>query len=90
VTDTHDYIRQKQNEIWLAKPIEERMRLGLELIQEVNEQTEDRIRTQNPKFTEGEVRAEFIRQMYKNDLSPEYLEAVTQWVIEKYRQRKNP
>ena len=90
MTDTPDYIRQKQREIWLAKPIEERMRLGLDLIQEVNEQIEDRIRTQNPNFTEGEIRAEFIRQMYKNDLSPEYLEAVTQWVIEKYRQRKNP
>jgi len=89
VTDTPEYIRQKQHEIWLAKPIEERMRLGLELIQEVNEQIEDRIRTQNPTFTEGEIRAEFIRQMYKDDLSPEYLEAVTQWVLEKYCQRKN-
>ncbi len=88
MTDTPDHIRKKQHEIWMAKPLEERMRLGLEMIQEVNQQIEDRIRGQHPEFSEGELRAEFIRQMYKHDLSPEYLEAVTAWVIEKYRQRE--
>jgi HPt (histidine-containing phosphotransfer) domain-containing protein len=65
------------------------MRLGLELIQEVNQQIEDRIRTQNPTFSEGEIRAEFVRQMYKDELSEEYLEGVTQWILEKYSQRSN-
>lgn len=86
MNDTPDHIRKKQREIWFSKPQEERVRLGLELIQEVNKQLEDLIRTQNPNFSEGEIRVEFIRQMYKDDLSPEYLEAVSQWVLEKYRQ----
>lgn len=90
MNDTPDHIRKKQREIWFSKPQEERMRLGLELIQEVNQQIEDRIRTQNPTFSEGEIRAEFVRQMYKDELSAQYLEGVTQWILEKYSQRSNP
>ena len=90
MNDTPDHIRKKQREIWFSKPLEERMRLGLELIQEVNQQIEDRIRTQNPTFSEGEIRAEFVRQMYKDELSAQYLEDVTQWILEKYSQRSNP
>lgn len=90
MNDTPDHIRKKQREIWFSKPLEERMRLGLELIQEVNQQIEDRIRTQNPTFSEGQIRAEFVRQMYKDELSAEYLEDVTQWILEKYNQRSNP
>ncbi len=86
MSDTPDHIKKKQREIWFSKPQEERMRLSLELIQEVNEQIDYRIRTQNPNFSEGEIRVEFIRQMYKDDLSPEYLAAVSQWVLEKYSQ----
>jgi hypothetical protein len=89
MNDTPDHIRKKQREIWFSKPLEERMRLGLELIQEVNQQIEDRIRAQNPTFSEGEIRAEFVRQMYKDELSEEYLEGVTQWILEKYSQRSN-
>jgi hypothetical protein len=90
MNDTPDHIRKKQREIWFSKPLEERMRLGLELIQEVNQQIEDRIRTQNPTFSEGQIRAEFVRQMYKDELSEEYLKDVTQWILEKYSQRSNP
>lgn len=87
MNDTPEHIRKKQNEIWLAKSVAERFQLGLEMIQEVNQQIEDRISTQNPAFSEGEVRAEFIRQMYKDELPPEYLEDVIRWVLENYRQQ---
>jgi hypothetical protein len=87
MNDTPEHIRKKQVEIWLAKSVAERFQLGLEMIQEVNQQIEDRIRTQNPAFSEGEVRAEFIRQMYKDELPPEYLQDVIRWVLEKYRQQ---
>ena len=90
MNDTPDHIRKKQREIWFSKPLEERMRLGLELIQEVNQQIEDRIRTQNPTFSEGQIWAEFVWQMYKDEFSQEYLEGVTQWILEKYSQRSNP
>lgn len=89
VNDTPDHIKKKQREIWFSKPQEERVRLGLELIQEVNTQIEDRIRAQHPGFSEGEIRVEFIRQMYKDDLSPEYLEDVSKWILEKYSSHKH-
>jgi hypothetical protein len=88
MNDTPDYIRKKQHEIWMAKPVAERFRLGLELIDEVNQQIKDRIRREHPAFTEGECMAEFIRQMYKDDLSPHYLHDVMEW-MKKTHGKKN-
>ena len=88
MTDTPDHIRKKQNEIWLSKPVAERFALACSAIDEMNKQTEDRIRRQNPGISGGDMRAEFIRQMYKDDLAPAYLEDVIQWVKEKYKQKE--
>ncbi len=57
MTDTPNHIAKKQLEIWLAKPVAERFRLGCEMIDEVNKQTEDRIRKQSPGISEGDMRA---------------------------------
>jgi hypothetical protein len=89
VTDTPDYIRKKQLEIWLSKSVAERFKLGFELIDAVNQQTLDRIKQQNPKFSEGDLKAEFIRQMYKDELDPDYLQDVMEWVKQKYREKKS-
>ena len=87
MTDTPDHIYEKQREIWMSKSLEERWMLTCSAIDEVNAQTEYRIKRQNPGISEGDMRAEFIRQMYKDDLTPEYLEDVIQWVREKYKQK---
>jgi hypothetical protein len=88
MTDTPDHIRKKQHEIWMSKSLEERWMLACSAIDEVNAQTEYRIRKQNPGISEGDMRAEFIRQMYKDDLAPWYLEDVIKWVKEKYKQKE--
>ena len=88
MTDTPDHIYEKQREIWMSKSLEERWMLTCSAIDEVNAQTEYRIKRQNPGISEGDMRAEFIRQMYKDDLTPEYLEDVIQWVREKYKQKE--
>ena len=85
MTDTPNHIYKKQREIWLSKSLDERWMLACSAIDEVNAQTEYRIRKQNPGISEGNMRAEFIRQMYKDDLSLEYLEDVMKWVREKYK-----
>jgi hypothetical protein len=87
MTDTPEHIRKKQNEIWLSKPVAERFALACSAIDEMNKQTEDRIKRQNPGISEGDMRAEFIRQMYKDELAPEYLEDVMKWVREKYQEK---
>jgi hypothetical protein len=88
MTDTPEHIRKKQNEIWLSKPVAERFALACSAIDEMNKQTEDRIKRQNPGISEGDMRAEFIRQMYKDDLTAEYLEEVMKWVRGKYKEKE--
>lgn len=85
--DTSDHISKKQLEIWLAKPIAERFQLAMSTIDEINKQTETRIREQNPSISEGELRVEFIRQNYKDDLPPQYLQEVIFWIRKKYQNR---
>ncbi len=87
MTDTPDYISKKQLEIWLAKPVAERFRLACEAIDEVNAQTEQRIRNHHPGISEGDLRAEFIRQNYKDQLDPAYMEDIIKWVKEKYKDK---
>lgn len=80
MTDTPDPIRKKQLQVWLSLPEAERFKLGFDMIDEVNEQVKSRIREQQPYLTDKEVIAEFIRQMYKNELPAAYLENVLRWV----------
>lgn len=83
--DTPDHINKKQLEIWLAKPVSERFRIGFSAMDDIHKQIESRIMKQNPTFSAGELRAEFIRQLYKDEFSPRYLEDVLRWVKEKYK-----
>ncbi|HEU5291521.1 MAG TPA: hypothetical protein VFU05_12815 [Cyclobacteriaceae bacterium] len=85
MNDTPDYISKKQLEIWLAKPVAERFQLALSTIDEINKQTEARIKKQNPDISEGELRVEFIRLNYKDDLTPEYMQEVVSWIRMKYQ-----
>ncbi|QOI96653.1 MAG: hypothetical protein HRU69_03735 [Flammeovirgaceae bacterium] len=80
MTDTPDHIRKKQKERWLSFSDAERFRLGFEMIDEVNEQIKSRIREQNPDFTDREVTAEFVRQLYKEELPAAYLAEVLTWI----------
>lgn len=77
--DTPDHIVKKQLEIWLAKPVAERFELAFSAIDEVNHQTELRIRQQDPLLSDSEVRIEFICQNY-SELNPQYLQAVSDWI----------
>jgi len=81
--DTTEHISKKQLEIWLAKPIAERFQLAMSTIDEINMQTEARIRQQNPSISESELRIEFIRQNYKDVITPQYLQDVISWIRKK-------
>jgi hypothetical protein len=85
--DTSCHITKKQLEIWLAKPVAERFKLALSTIDEVNKQTEKRIKDANPNISEVDLRAEFIIQNYKHDLPPKYLQEVVAWIRKKNKNR---
>ncbi|MCS6973277.1 MAG: hypothetical protein N2044_05800 [Cyclobacteriaceae bacterium] len=84
MTDTPDHIRKKQMEIWLSKPVEERFRLGMEFINLVHRQMLSRLREQHPEYTEGELKAAFVYELYKDDLPEDYLKDVMNWMRERH------
>ncbi len=87
MNDTPNHISKKQLKIWLAKSVAVRFELAMATIDEINKQTEARIREQNPNISEGELRVEFILQNYKDDLTPQYLQEVISWIRKKYQNR---
>ena len=56
MTDTPEYIRRKQNEIWLAKSPQERVRLGFEMIEDAFKMTRFFIQQQNPDISERDLK----------------------------------
>ena len=74
--DTPDHIRQKQNEIWLAKSPQERVRLGFEMIDDSIKMTRFFIQQQHPEISERDLKVAVFRRFYQNDFSEEELQKI--------------
>ena len=74
--DTSEEFRKKQAEIILTKLPEERVRMGIEMIDSVYFTVKNSIKSLHPTYTEKEVAAELFRRYYKDDFSPEKVEEV--------------
>lgn len=83
MNDTPDHIHQKQLEIILSKTKEERFLMGLQMSEDVHQIVINSIKLQNPGISEKNLKIEFIKRYYKNDLSEEYLNNVIRWIEEK-------
>jgi hypothetical protein len=84
MTDTSPEARKKQLEIILLKTKEERLLMALQMMDDVRLLVLEGIRRHKPKISEADLKIEFIKQYYKHDLTPEYLEGVFHWIKEKY------
>lgn len=82
MNDTPDYIHKKQLEIILSKSMPERILMGLQMMDDARFIVLNSIRKDNPGITEADLKIEFIRRYYKNDLSEEYLNDVIRWFKE--------
>ena len=78
--DTPDYIRKKQIEIILSKPMNERLRMTLDMIDFARETTRRLIKREHPEFTDVEVNIELFRRTYKNDFTPEEMQNIIAWM----------
>lgn len=83
--DTPDHIHKKQLEIILSKPMDERLRMGLEMMENGRQFMLNRIKAEHPGISEKDLKIEFIKQYYKHDLSEEYLKGVIEWIEQRYR-----
>jgi hypothetical protein len=80
MTDTPLYIHQKQLEIFLSKPIEERFRLGMEMMDDMKCLIEEGIRSKTPGITPAQLKIEVFKKMYKDDLPEAYISQVVKWM----------
>lgn len=81
MNDTPDFIRKKQLEIVLSKPISERFQMGLEMIEFFIQQTRATIRRQHPDYTEAQVSFEFVRRVYPDVFGAEEMERIRQFFL---------
>lgn len=84
MNDTSIEARKKQFEVIFSKSKEERLLMGLQMMEDVRQMVMTGIRKQNPHLSEADLKIEFIKRYYKNDLSDEYLEDVARWIRTKY------
>ncbi len=83
MNDTPEHIHKKQVEIMLAKSQAERFLMGLQMMEDVREIVINSIKNERPGISEKELKIEFIKRYYKNDLSEEYLNDVIRWINER-------
>jgi hypothetical protein len=76
MTDTPAHIYQKQQEIWLAKSLEERLRLTCDMADFAYFQTISFIKKQNPDANEAQIKRIFVETYYPNEVHPSLLEQI--------------
>lgn len=74
--DTPDHIKNIQQQIWLSKPIEERLRLSIKMIDDARDLQIHGIKMRHPDWTDHQIRIYRLRRMIKNDPSLAWLERV--------------
>jgi len=83
MNDTPEHIHKKQVEIILGKSKAERFLMGLQMMEDVRQIVINSIKNERPGISEKELKVEFVKRYYKNDLSEEYLNDVIRWIKER-------
>lgn len=73
MNDTPKYIRQKQFDIIMSKPLMERLNNLFELTELSRRIIQNRIKTQNPGISESDLKAELFKTFYRFDFDQETL-----------------
>ena len=76
MTDTPNFIRKKQIDIFLSKSESDRWLLGFGMIDEVWNSIKDKIRADNPHFTQAELMVELFKWYYKKDFTTAQLNQI--------------
>ena len=76
MTDTPDFVYQKQFDIIFSKTPRERFLMGFEMMDSVRQIVENSIRKHNPTISEIDIRVAVFKRYYQNDFSPQELEKI--------------
>lgn len=75
--DTPDFIAQKQYEIFMSKPLKERVLMNLEVSVWVWNMTFLRLKRENPHLSDAEIRILRFIEYYGKEFSPAQIEEIS-------------
>ena len=74
--DTPKKIRKIQNQIFFQKTVQERFKIGIEMIEDAKKIVENSIKIKNPQISAIDLKIEVFKRFYKNDFSEEKMEDI--------------
>jgi hypothetical protein len=89
MTDTPEFIRKKQIEIFLSKSEKDKWHLGLGMIDEVWNSVKKSILKEQPTLSEAELMVELFKRYYKKDFPPLVLEKISHNILLHHQQRND-
>ncbi|MFW6249388.1 MAG: hypothetical protein ACOC4J_06435 [Bacteroidota bacterium] len=78
MNDTPKYIKQKQFEIIMAKPLKERMNELFEMTELSRKIIQNRIKVKNPDISEIDLKVELFKTFYRFDFEKETLNRIAE------------
>lgn len=87
MTDTTEEIISKQIEIFLSKPLKERIHIGMDMLFMGRKIVESHIKESYPNLSEIELKIEIFKQYYQHEFDKEELQRIID-SIKKYYQNK--
>ncbi|MCU0451884.1 MAG: hypothetical protein MUC97_18885 [Bernardetiaceae bacterium] len=88
MNDTAEWARQKQHEIIFSKTQEERLLMGLEMIDYAYQVVENSIRQAHPGIGRGDLVAEIFKRYFAHEFPPEQVEVITAHIRRFHAQRE--
>lgn len=89
IHDTPKHILQKQFEIIYAKPVQERPRMGFEMLTLFKKLVENRIKRTYPNLTPIEHKLKVFEEMYKKDFTEEQMQTILE-AMRVHEQKNRP
>lgn len=78
MNDTPEHMAKKQFEIIAAKPLEERLRMGFEMIEMSRGIIKSRIKEKNPGMSDMDLKAELFKTFYRFDFEEDELKRISE------------
>ncbi len=80
MTDTPPEILKKQFEIFFSKPIQERFRMQIEMMESSVRQAKSLLMKRFPSLSEKELNVEFFKFYYRDSFSNDEMEKIVAWM----------
>ena len=84
MNDTSAEARANQLQVILRKSKTERLTMAIQMMEDVREMVLEGIKKQNPGISESDLKIEFLKRYYQNDLSADDLQGAILSIRNRY------